>query len=85
MKVVNIDDIWSIEMGSCVVLIEEVKTTNPKAKNPISRLIRGYYGHVDEALRAYLRKSIRPNSEIAEIVTLIEDRIESISKTKEVI
>jgi len=69
---IKIDDTWSLEIGGTVALIE----MTPKKKDlEFSRNVRGYYGHVDEALKSYLRKSINPISEVSEIVALIESNV----------
>lgn len=79
-NIIKIDDIWSLEIGSSsVTLLERTKNNAKNAKSEYSSKVRGYYGHVDEALKSYLRKSINPVSEVSEIVELIES---SVSKLK---
>ena len=79
---ITIDESWHMEIGSSITLIEKVKTDNPKAKNEFSYISRGYYGHVDEALKSYLRKSINPKSSISDIVELIEKNVANLKARK---
>ena len=74
-QTVKIDDTWSLEIGGSVTLIERTENTAKNAKNEFTSKVRGYYGHVDEALKSYLRKSINPVSEVSEIVELIESNV----------
>ena len=73
---IKIDETWSLEIGkSSVTLFEQKETKQKNAKTEHRQVIRGYYGHIDEALKSYLRKSINPVSEVAEIVELIESNV----------
>ncbi len=78
MNVIKIDSTWEIEIGNNVTLIEITKNKSPKARNEFTRLTRGYYAHIDEALNAYMRKAINPNSEVSEIIDIIESNIKNL-------
>ena len=72
---VKIADNWEMEISGTVTLIEITKNESKKAKNEFIRNVRGYYGHVDEALKSYLRKAIKPNAAVSEIVDIIESNV----------
>ncbi len=64
-------------------LIEIVDNNNHNAKTHKSQQNRGYYAHIDEALKAYLRKSLNPQNSIHEIVAMIESglvKIEDVTR-----
>lgn len=83
-KEVIIDDTWKMSISSNdVQLIECVESTHPKANNPYSDHTRGYYAHIDDALRAYLRKSINPNFQVFEILDKIDYALSKIAEIKE--
>ena len=75
MNIIKIDESWELEISNNVTLIEITKNESKKAKNEFVRSSRGYYGHVDEALKSYLRKSINPKKGIYDIVMLIEKNV----------
>lgn len=75
---VVIDQNWELEITSTVTLIEIVKNTGKDAKNEFVRHTRGYYSHVDEALKSYLRKAIKPSSDVSEIVAIIESNVKNL-------
>ena len=75
-QTVKIDDIWFLDIGpSYVRLFQKTKTKRADAKHAYHERTRGFFGHVDEALKSYLRKSINPVSEVSEIVELIESNV----------
>jgi len=75
MNIVKIDDQWDLEIGTNVTLIEITPNTAKKAKSEFTRSSRGYHAHVDEALKSYLRKAIKPNKEVSEIIDIIESNV----------
>jgi len=78
MNIVKIDDQWELEVGANVSLIEITPNTAKNAKSDFTRSVRGYYAHVDEALRSYLRKAIKPNKEVSEIIDIIESNVKNL-------
>ena len=81
-QIVKIDDTWSLEIGRSVTLLERAENNSKNANSEYSSRVRGYYGHVDEALKSYLRKSINPISEVSEIVELIESNVRNLKARK---
>ena len=78
-----IDPNWEIEyQPNNVVLIEVRPSDHKKAKGDTVRVIRGYYAHIDEALQAYLRKSINPVDDVREVLAKIDWALEMIVKYK---
>ena len=78
-----IDPNWEIEyQPNNVVLIEIRASDHKKAKGDTVRVIRGYYAHIDEALQAYLRKSINPVDDVREVLAKIDWALEMIVKYK---
>lgn len=74
-----IDTNWEIEyQPNNVALIEIRPSEHKKAKSDKVRIVRGYYAHVDEALQAYLRKSINPMDDVREILAKIEWALEMV-------
>lgn len=83
-QTVKIDENWSLEIGSHVTLIERTENKLKRAKNVWVNTTRGHYGHVDEALKAYLRKAINPINEVSEILEVMERNINNL-KSKGII
>jgi len=75
MNIIKIDESWELEISNNVTLIEITKNESKKAKNEFVRSPRGYYGHVDEALKSYLKKASNPKKDIYDIVILIEKNV----------
>lgn len=72
-ELIIIDKNWVLKYTqNQYTLIEIMESNHPKSKSEITQQNRGYYAHIDEALKAYLRKSIQPCDSIHEIVALIE-------------
>ena len=82
MTTITIDEKWSMQIASNITLLEEVEPEGTLAKHSTRQIVRGYYAHVDEALKSYLRKSINPSKEVIEIVEKIDHALEKISKVK---
>tara|TARA_R110002020_G_scaffold148592_1_gene324478 strand:+ start:255 stop:512 length:258 start_codon:yes stop_codon:yes gene_type:complete len=78
MNIIKIDESWEMEVSNNVTLIEITKNESKKAKNEFVRSVRGYHGHIDEALKSYLRKAIKPNNEVSEIIDIIETNVKSL-------
>ena len=84
MVTLKIDDSWELDMSSPIniTLIELKPNDHPKAKSPVSRSVRGYYAHIDEALKAYARKSPYPCKTVEEYIMKMDQALENILKFK---
>jgi len=79
----RIDDNWKIEyQPNNVVLIEIRGSNHKKAKKDKVEVVHGYYSYIDQALQAYLRKSIEPVDDIREILAKVEWALEMVVKYK---
>ena len=79
----KIDDNWELDISTnCITLIEVRPTKKADAKNKLSRVERGYYSDVAQALQAYLLKSINPDKDVREILAKVEWAMEMIVKYK---
>lgn len=79
MKHVIIDDEWQLQIKSTDVTLMQT-STNEQGKTTFNT--RGYYAHVDEALKAYLRKCISPNQEVIECLDQMETALTKINNIK---
>lgn len=78
-----IDDIWSLEISTHdIKLIETIESTHHKSIGEKVERIRGYYAHIDEALRSYIKKSITPNFQVFEILEKIDYALDMVKKVK---
>ena len=77
---VIVDDEWKLHISSSQISLVQCGL-NRKTGNE-TESIRGYYAHIDDALRAYLRKSINPNFQVFEVLDKIDRALESINKIK---
>jgi len=79
----KIDDSWELDISTnCITLIEVRPTKKVDAKNKFSRVERGYYSDVAQALEAYLLKSINPVDDVREILAKVEWSMEMVVKYK---
>lgn len=76
---IKIDESWYLDIGpSYVRLFQKTETKRDDAKHEYHDRTRGFYGHIDEALKSYLRKSINPIESIVDIVDMIERNVNNL-------
>lgn len=75
--VINIDSEWRIENKDSLnfTLIHRVKLdeTDPKIKNTHKDHVRGYYGNISSALKAYLETAVGTKDVVSDVQGLLEE------------
>ena len=75
--VINIDNEWRIENKDSLnfILIHRVKLdeTDPKIKNTHKDHVRGYYGNISSALKAYLEAAVGAKDLVCDIEGLLTE------------
>jgi len=71
---IKIDETWSLnKLSNCYQLVKKVISSKGKNEGKEISISKGYYAHIDEALKGYLQKSLEPKEDIKELFSQIEN------------